>query len=404
MNYIKNKIVCLFNDIRNNKFRYGLIFVLILFFFLNIGRSNQISDLAKNIQLEDGIHIFVHPQCPHCHAERKFIDSIQDNYQDLQIYYYDITQKGNYDIFVKYATKFGIQLNQMGTPTIFTKDNVIVGFDKPETTGEEIRKLFDGVLETEKITTMNNFENKRYLDLPVFGKVDLFETSLPVLSIIVGLVDGFNPCAMWVLVYLISVIAGMHDKRKIWFLVGSFVLSSGILYYLFMTAWLNAFLYLGYVKIISLFVGLMALYMGTINIYGFIATKGDVECKLENNKTRKGTMEKIKTIASSKLSFISILAVVGLAFVVNSIEFVCSAALPAIYTYILSRTELSSFMHYFYILVYTLSYMLDDMIVFSFAAFAVNRYVGTKYAKYSSIIGGIIMLFIGIYLVFLDKI
>ncbi|MFC1659104.1 TlpA family protein disulfide reductase [Pseudomonadota bacterium] len=378
--------------------------VLILFFFLNINKTNKLSELAKNIELDQGIQVFTHPQCPHCHEEKKFINSIMEKYDDIEVYYYDITEKNNYNKMIKYAAKFGIPVTKLGTPIIFTENHVIIGFDKPETTGEQIKKLFDGVLEERKIGTLNNLEEKKYLELPILGQINLFETSIPILAIVMGLADGFNPCAMWVLVYLISIIAGMNDKKKIWFLVGSFVLSSGILYFLFMTAWLNAFLYIGYVKVISLFIGLFALYIGTMGIYEFIKTRGEVQCKLEDNKTRSKTIKRIKELAESKLSFISIVGIVGLAFVVNSIEFVCSAALPTIYTFILSQTELSIFMYYFYILLYTIFFMLDDLIIFGLAAFAVNKYVGTKYSKYSHIIGGLVMFFIGIYLVFLDKI
>ena len=114
-------------------------------------------------------------------------------------------------------------------------------------------------------------------------------------------------------------------------------------------------------------------------------------------------MNKIQALVLADLSWFSIFGIVGLAFVVNSIEFVCSAALPATFSFVLTQSHLSTFMHYFYILIYTIFFMLDDMIVFGLAVFAINKYTGTKYEKYSTLIGGIVMIIIGIFIVFFPK-
>ena len=92
-----------------------------------------------------------------------------------------------------------------------------------------------------------------------------------------------------------------------------------------------------------------------------------------------------------------------MAFVVNSIEFLCSAALPATYTYILTQAKLSFLAYYSYIFFYTVLYMLDDIIVFSFAVFAINKYAGDKYEKYSTLIGGSVMILIGILIIFFPQ-
>ena len=243
-------------------------------------------------------------------------------------------------------------------------------------------------------------EEKKEVNLGLFGKYNISNTSLFTLATVMGLADGFNPCAMWVLVYLISICMNMNSKKKILFLVGSFVLSSGILYFMFMTAWLNVFLYIGYIRVLAIAIGLFALYFGIMNIYEYLKSGGYIQCKLENNKSRNESMNKIKQIAMSDLSLLSIFAVVGLAFVVNSIEFACSAALPATFTFVLSKADLSTVAYYSYILLYTLFFMLDDLIIFTLALFAVNKYNGTKYEKYSSLIGGIVMLLIGFLIVF----
>lgn len=407
----KFKDVCI--NIKNDKFRSALILALASIFFFSFLDTTPKQNKVITSPSEDSINIFVHPECPHCHAEKGYLDSIQEEYSDIQINYRDITERDNMNLMLQYGNKFNIPTRNLGTPFLVTPYDYEIGFQNKETSGPRLISMLEEIREKRLVKTSgaeevrktdpNGKEFERIVKLPLFGEVDVLDTSLPVLTAILGLSDGFNPCAMWVLVYLISIIVGLEDKKKIWLLVGAFVFSSGVLYFMFMTAWLNVFLFLGYVRKLSLAVGLGAVYFGTTMLYDFIKNKGQLQCKLEDNKTRSRTMDKIKKLAESQLSVATILGIIVLAFVVNSIEFVCSAALPAIYTHVLTQANLTTAAYYGYMLLYTLFFMLDDLIVFGLAAFAVNKYVGTKYANASHLIGGIIMLALGVLLVFFPE-
>ncbi|MEN8136122.1 MAG: hypothetical protein ABFS18_11400 [Thermodesulfobacteriota bacterium] len=242
------------------------------------------------------------------------------------------------------------------------------------------------------------------VDIPFIGEIDAKDFSLPVLAIILGLVDGLNPCAMWVLVYLISLVATLKDRRKTWLIVGSFVFTSGVLYFLFMTAWLNAYLFMGYVRQLTLLVGFFALWAGMVSIYESIKNRGQPTCEIGNNESKNKTMARIKKVALSPLSIGSFFAIIALAFVVNSIEFLCSAAIPAVFTHILSISPLNTMQYYMYILLYDFFFMFDDLLIFATAAFAVTSTLGEKYTIYTKPIGGVIMLIIGIILIFFPSI
>ncbi|HLC96182.1 MAG TPA: hypothetical protein VJH97_02580 [Candidatus Nanoarchaeia archaeon] len=235
------------------------------------------------------------------------------------------------------------------------------------------------------------------------GEINLLGYSLPALAVILGLVDGFNPCAMWVLVFLISVVVGLNDKRKIWFIVGSFVLASGILYFLFMTVWFNIFLYVGFLRPVILLIGLFALGIGVWDLKSFFTTKGAMVCEVQDEKGHQKTMDRIRQIVHSPLTFATIFAIIGLAFVVNSIEFACSSGIPVVFTGVLSVSNLPTWQYYAYILLYDLFFMLDDLIVFGLAAFAINTAVGSKYVKYCKLIGGIVLLVLGMIMVFFPQ-
>lgn len=88
--------------------------------------------------------------------------------------------------------------------------------------------------------------DERIVNLPLFGKIDTTQISLPIFTIIIGLLDGFNPCAMWVLMFLLALLVYTRSRKKMFIVGGTFILVSGIVYYIFMAAWLNLFLFIDF--------------------------------------------------------------------------------------------------------------------------------------------------------------
>jgi len=284
-----------------------------------------------------------------------------------------------------------------GFPITIFGNQVFGDWESEETTGIEIEQALQQCLAGNCPPPIGE-DPRDTIVLPWIGEIVLADYSLPALAVILGFVDGFNPCAMWVLVYLIALIATLKDRRKIWLIVGSFVLASGILYFLFMTVWLNAFLFIGYVKPVTIVIGLVALGGGILQIREVIDTKGAIVCEVTDEESRKKTMTRIQRIVSSPLTLGTIVGIIALAFAVNSVEFVCSAAIPAIYTHILSLASLTTLQYYGYILLYVLFFMLDDLIIFGSAAIAMTSNLGDRYVKYFRPVGATILILLGILL------
>jgi hypothetical protein len=165
-----------------------------------------------------------------------------------------------------------------------------------------------------------------------------------------------------------------------------------------MTAWLNVFMLLGYVKAVTIVIGLVALGGGILQVREVIETRGAVVCKVTDEESRKKTMTRIQEIVSSPITLGTIVGIVALAFAVNSIEFVCSAAIPAVFTRVLSLASLTTFQYYAYILLYDFFFMLDDLVIFGTAAFAVTSSLGDRYARYSRPVGATLLIILGLLL------
>jgi hypothetical protein len=131
-----------------------------------------------------------------------------------------------------------------------------------------------------------------------------------------------------------------------------------------------------------------------------VRSKGVTTCDISDAESRNKTRNKIQKIIYAPLTPLTILGIIGLAVAVNSIEFVCSAGLPAVYTYVLSIHPLSSFQYYAYIMTYVFFFMLDDLVIFGGAVLAASSSFGERYVKYTKPLGGIIMITMGIWLIF----
>ena len=196
---------------------------------------------------------------------------------------------------------------------------------------------------------------------------------------------------------------GMKDKKKMWILGLTFLISSGLVYLLFMLAWLNIAVSLSSIRWIQLIISAVALIGAFVNLRSYFKSviKKDEGCEVVDNKKRKKLMERIKKYTSEKSFLLAMLGVMALAFSVNLIELACSAGLPLIFTQVLALNNLNALQYGIYIFIYLLFFLIDDIVVFVIAmkTFELTG-ISTKYTKYSHLIGGLIMLIIGLLMIF----
>lgn len=357
------------------------------------------------------LYFFWSKTCPHCHEERLFLDNLIQKYPNLEIKDYEITtEPANGRLLRKIGQE--LKINISGVPFTAVGEYHFTGFLSDETTGQQIEEAVECAFENscqdvvgEVINgSQKNKEAKikimpESFKLPLIGEIKTKNLSLPILTLVIALLDGFNPCAMWVLLFLISLLLGMKDRKRMRLLGTTFIVASGVVYFLFMTAWLNLFLFLGFVFWVRLLIGLTALTAGGINLRSYWLNRSG--CDTIGEAKRNKIFDRMKTLTQKKQLWLALVGLVGLAFAVNLIELVCSAGLPAIYTQILSLSKLAWWQHYSYLLLYTFIFMADDLLVF-FIAMTTLKAVGieSKYSRWSKLIGGVLMLIIGLLLLF----
>ncbi len=238
------------------------------------------------------------------------------------------------------------------------------------------------------------------IKLPLVGEVATSALSLPVLTAVLGAVDGFNPCAMWALVFLLGLLMGQKGRKRMWILGLAFLFGSGLVYYLIMAAWLNVLLAVGFATWIRVGVGIIALGGAAYYLYDFAANP-DAACEVSHGGERQRILGRLRRFALEERLWPAVLGVLLLAIAVNLIELVCSAGIPAVYTQVLALTPMATWQYYGYLALYVLIYMLDDVAVFAVAVTALQMSgIGTRYARANRLIGGVILAAIGLMLLF----
>lgn len=353
--------------------------------------------------------------CPHCAAEEEFLSTIDTENANIEIRYLEVyNNKTNFNILKNVSEQINEEVT--GVPFLLICDEAITGYLNDDTTGEQISSIIkkykdsgcnDVVapfIDSTKTKPVDNSKTpdglSNIISVPIVGEIDLKSWSLPLLTIILGGLDGFNPCAMWVLIFLISLLLGMKDRTKMWILGLAFIMSSAAVYFFFLAAWLHLILFFSFILAIRTVIGIVAIASGVYYLREFKNNKEGV-CTVEDAGQKRKIINKLKEVVKQKSFVLALVGIISIAAAVNIVELACSAGLPAVFTQILSTYDLSIFQYYSYLLLYIFVFMLDDMIVFAIAMIMMDQFsFNTKYSRWSNLIGGIIMLILGLLLIF----
>ena len=354
------------------------------------------------------LYLFHSETCMHCQAEIKYLKELEKEYDNLKVHLYEVdSHKDNAEKMIK--VKEILKIDSPNVPFTVIGNYYYIGFS--DGIGDGIKELIEKyseeketdmikpILEGKEVPKLEML-NGEIKTIKIFGKnVNPVNLSLPVLSIVLGAIDGFNPCAMWVLIFLITMLFNMKDRKKMWFLGITFLVTSALVYLLFMFAWLGITTQLltkvSWFRILIAAVALIGAFVNLKSFYKSIKTGSG--CQVVDKNKRKNIMTRIKKITTEKSFILAILGVMVLAASVNIIELACSAGIPVLFTNVLALNNLTKFQTTMYVYLYILFFLIDDIIVFVIAMLTLNiKAISTRYTKYSHLIGGILMLIIGL--------
>ncbi len=338
--------------------------------------------------------------CPHCAKAKPFLERLRTRYPDLKIESYEIFRnRKNLDLFKKMAKALGKGAN--GVPSFFIGGMMITGFS--EDTGREIEEkvrscILKGGCDAELTRGAPGRPGDETINIPFLGKISPAGLSLPLFTIVVAGLDSFNPCAFFVLLFLLSLLLHTHSRTRMILIGGTFVLFSGMFYFLFMTAWLTLFLLVGNLPVITIVAGTAALLISVINIKDFFFFSKGISLVIPKEAKPK-LFERMRNLLKADSLPAMLAGTVILAGAANSYELLCTAGFPMIFTRALSLRSLSRSEYYLYLAFYNLVYIIPLLvIVLAFVITLGSRKLTLWQGRVLKLVSGLMMFGLGLVL------
>lgn len=377
--------------------------------------SPHSSALDPSAQPPD-IEAFVREGCPHCAKAEAFLAALKQEQPELKIVIRDVLKEpAALEQLMRIAERHGASAARV--PAFAIGGQLIVGFSDEATTGQLIRDSLARAHTQSRNAASSSVSCKAEESVPCeanapvaaakpeifavnfFGyQVSLEQVGLPLFTLAIGLLDGFNPCSMWVLILMISLLAPMNNRARMFAIAGTFVAVEGIAYFVFMAAWLNLFLLIGLSRVSEIIIAVLALIAGAINLKDFKLFGWGISLSIPA-AAKPDIYARIRRILQATNLAGAIIGAAVLAVLVQIVELMCTSGFPALYTRILTLKQLDSLSYYGYLLLYDAAYMLDDVIVLAIGVITLSQHrLQEKEGRWLKLISGLVMVGLGIYL------
>lgn len=402
-------------------------------FFSPVSSQNESTDVLvveDSVEKQVDLFVFVREGCHFCASEKEFLSEVLPEYPDVQLTLLDVIKDD--DAREHFLAITAANELPQATPITLVGGEVIFGYASDQTTGQEIIAAFDkaragknytleGYVDLDHATTtvttamattsedvceghasdtpcvVDASDEGTLVDLPFLGVVDVETFSLFTLSSVLGLIDGFNPCALWVLMTFLLILMQIGDRKKLLKVAGMFIVAEAVMYYLILTAWYSAWDFVRLDAIVTPLIGLLAFGSGGYFLQKWYKSREQLTCDVTDLEQQADIQKRITKLVHAPMTVATILGIVGIALSVNIIEFACSIGIPQVFTKVLEMNMLSFWSHQWYMFLYILGYMVDDFVVFGFAFYGIDKmHASEKYSRLSMLIGGVLMVVLGI--------
>lgn len=323
---------------------------------------------------------FYSPTCPHCLAAKPWLEQFARENSWLQLKRYSVKDnRENARLYFNTARSLGVEA--LSTPGFMFCRQVVIGYDALETSGKQLAEALQACHErrlsspppsaaattdgsgTAAFASAAEAKAGTTVSVPLLGTIDAKALSLPVLTVVLAGMDAFNPCAFFVLLFLLSLLVHAKSRTRMAIVGGTFVLISGLVYFVFMAAWLNVFLIAGELRVITFIAGLVALLVAILNIKDYFWFKAGPSLSIPD-AAKPGLFKRMREVVTSGNMGPMLLGTVLLAIVANSYELLCTAGFPMVYTLTLTRAhELETWQYYAWLGVYNVIYVIPLLII-----------------------------------------
>ncbi len=337
------------------------------------------------------LHLFWSLHCPHCLEARPQILALAAAHPWIVLHDHELSASpASVERFVAMAGALGE--TAQAVPTLFYCGRMEVGWSAdaaPRLLAELQRCRGDPAAAP---------AGPAPIQVPLFGAVDPAALSLPALTLLLAGLDAFNPCAFFVLLFLLSLLVHQRRRSRMALIGGLFVAVSGLMYFAFMAAWLNLFRLAGGLEWIGPAAGALAIAVGAINLKDTLRPGRGLTLSISAER-RSDLFRRGRAILAAGSLPAMLAATAALAVAANFYELLCTAGLPMVYTRLLTLQVAGRGLQYLYLALYNLVYVLPLLlIVLVFVRRMGARRLDEREGRQLKRLSGLMMLGLGLLL------
>jgi thiol-disulfide isomerase/thioredoxin len=360
------------------------------------------------------IYIFWGEGCPYCRAEHEFLAELKTIYpqvvvRDYEVYYNEDNRRYLSQMLAEYG------LEPSGVPTTFINDRYWIGFS--ENIAHQLEATVTGCLQTTcadagvgiipianqtlpQTTTADAAPvlEDSIITLPLGRTVNLSGLSLWLSTALIALVDGFNPCSLWVLSLLLALVIHSGSRQKTMIVGLTFLTVTSLVYVLFIVGLFSVFSFVGFMGWIQVAVALLALVFAVINIKDYFWYKQGVSLTIAD-KHKPKIYRDMRGLLQVDNTPTLIGATAVMAMGVTLVELPCTSGLPVLWTNIIATHQPNTLTFVLLLGLYMLIFLADELIVFSSVVLTLKASkFEEKQGRLLKLIGGMVMLVLAIVL------
>ncbi|MCU0267328.1 MAG: thioredoxin family protein [Acidimicrobiales bacterium] len=344
------------------------------------------------------LELFWGDGCPHCAAEKRFLEGLAAEQPDLEVRQYEVWyDDANRDLLQDRADELGFDAS--GVPVTIVGDRVWIGFS--DRTGEDIRaEVVSRLGGGEAATDGDGAEVSSSVEVPFVGEVDVASTSLLVATVVIGFVDGVNPCSLWVLTMLLAIVIHQGSRRRVVAVGGVFLLITTALYGFYIVGLYSVLSYVAYLGWVRVVLALVALAAGVVNLKDYLWYRQGLSLTIPDS-SRPGIYRRIRLLDREPTLPAALVATSVLAVGVSLLETPCTAGFPVLWTNLLVEQGVDGAQAAGLFAVYMLVFLLDELLVFGVAVTAMRAAkLQERHGRVLKLVGGALMVAMAGVLVF----
>lgn len=352
--------------------------------------------------------------CPNCEKEREWLETVAEEHPDLTITEYEVWKDAdNRERFIEVGEDLGFTASSVPTTTI--GDRVWIGWTTPikNDIADAIELILAGKTPppgvygtpgagtcSEELMECSVEEDGVLIDVPLVGEVSLDDKSLLVSTVIIGFVDGVNPCSLWVISVLLTIVIRTASRRRVIAIGATFLSVTAGMYALYMAGIYSALSVVGSLGAIQVVVAIAAGIFGVVSVKDYFAFKKGLSFTIKDS-AKPGIYKRVRDAAGHHALIPALAATVALAVAVSLLETPCTAGFPVLWTGMLQANGVGAAETALLFVAYMVPFLLDEVIVFGVAVVTMRASkMQEKHGEVLKLIAGVTMLALAAVMVF----